>query len=37
MESARSLLKEGSTLEDVARKFNVSRATIYRYLEEEGL
>jgi DNA invertase Pin-like site-specific DNA recombinase len=36
IESARSLIKQGSSLDDVARKFNVSRATIYRYLENGG-
>ena len=36
IEDARSLIKQGNTLDDVARKFNVSKATIYRYLEENG-
>jgi DNA invertase Pin-like site-specific DNA recombinase len=31
-DEARQLLREGVTIDDVAQKFHVSRATLYRYL-----
>ena len=34
IESARSLIKEGHTMDEVAQRFRISRATLYRYLEE---
>ncbi len=33
IEQARALLREGRSMDDVARELNVSRATLYRYIE----
>ena len=35
-QQARALIKEGLKMDDVAKQFHVSRATLYRYLEDEG-
>ena len=34
VEQAKALVKDGTDLEEVAKQFNVSRATIYRYVLE---
>ncbi len=34
VDRARRLLKEGRVMDDVARELNVSRATLYRYIEQ---
>jgi DNA invertase Pin-like site-specific DNA recombinase len=33
IEQARALLREGRSMDDVAKELNVSRATLYRYIE----